>query len=409
MGWRVKRNRPDVSVEAQFRRSPFGRMGGNGQQRLAEATLRAYCGQFQEALDMLGQLQQKRPRDPEIRQAIVNVKQLSGDFSPEQWHDVRLLGRARAERPRIPVWQGEPMPGDTLLLWHRGLGLGDVIQLARMVAPVKQHSQAAHVILHVPPALMPLMRSLDGPDTVVDTLPTEGYARHLPLMPPALMPLMRSLDGPDTVVDTLPTEGYARHLPLILTPAYVVLTPALFGAVPYLAATPDAIDRWRPTCEDRRLLHIGLHFRADAAHTSGRERSLPLKALAPLFDLPGTRWYSLQPGAAAEVATYPQLIDFGAIDREPFMETAGLLHHLDLLLACDSSLSHLAGALGTPPVWLLLDFFYDARWGQGQETTVWYPRHRLFQQDQPGDWPSVVKQVAEELTRAITDDTLRRR
>lgn len=199
MGWRVKPNRPDVSVEAQFRRSRFGRMGGNGQQRLAEATLRAYCGQFQEALDMLGQLQQKRPRDPEIRQAIVNVKQLSGDFSPEQWHDVRPLGRAQAGLPRIPVWQGEPMPGDTLLLWHRSLGLGDVIQLARMVAPVKQHSQAAHVILHVPLALMPLMRSLDGPDTVVDTLPTEGYARHLPLILTPAYNIVLTGDCPCTI------------------------------------------------------------------------------------------------------------------------------------------------------------------------------------------------------------------
>ena len=291
-----------------------------------------------------------------------------------------------ADIPHRPLWDGTPMPGETLLLWDvdtkprratgpGGFGLGDIVQLSRMVAPVKAHSQAAQVIIQVPKALAPLMRSLSGPDLIVDHVPDSGFD---------------------------------KQLPLVLTPSIVRLTDEIFGSVPYLDASPEAIERWAPMFADGRFPHIGLHYAADPQHQSARERSIPLKDLAPLFEVPGTRWYSLQRGASAEVAKYPALIDLGDIDTEPFMETAGALHGLDLLIACDSGPAHIAGALGACPVWVLLNFFFDPRWCACTEETKWYPKtHRLFKQDEPGDWPSVVEQVRYELEEAIRWGTLR--
>jgi hypothetical protein len=389
MGWRVKRaNRPTVSPEAQFRRSRLGSHLSEQNRTIALAAVFAHCGHFDEALAMLETLRKKRPLDPQIRLAIMNAKQLSGDFSPEQWCDPRIVWRAQADAPQAPLWNGQPMPGETLLIWdidtsprkHMGprrFGLGDIVQLSRMLAPVKPQSQAAQLIFQVPATLAPIMRTLKDPDLIVDRVPE--------------------------------SSAFDRHFPLILTPSLVPLTDEIFASVPYLHASPEAIARWAPTFADRRYTHIGIHFAADARHRSAQKRSIPLKLLAPLFSVERTKWYSFQCGASADVATYPQLIDLGEVDTDaPFMETAGALHGLDLLIACDSGPAHIAGALRACPVWILLNFFFDPRWCAVAETTPWYPKtHRLFQQDEPGAWEPLIELGKDELEEAIRFGTLR--
>ena len=195
----------DMSPEARFRRSRLGSHLGEQNRTITLATLKAYCGDFSSSLAMLEKLRKKKPLDVQIRLAMMNVRQLSGDFSPEQWHDPRILRRAQADGPQAPLWNGQPMPGETLLIWDidtsprkhtgpRGFGLGDIVQLARMVAPVKAQSQAAQVIFQVPKALVPLMHTLTGPDLIVGEVPATGFDKHLPLV---LTPSHRAPDRYD--------------------------------------------------------------------------------------------------------------------------------------------------------------------------------------------------------------------
>ncbi len=172
---------------------------------------------------------------------------------------------------------------------------------------------------------------------------------------------------------------------------------------PYLEVEPEAVARWQPTIADRRLLHIGLHWRAERKHLMAQQRSLTLKELSPLFSIRGARFYSLQYGAGEEITAYPSVIDMGAIDHptERFCQTTGVLKCLDLVICVDSSIAHLAGAIGTPPVWLLLDFCHDPRWALKGQTSAWYPTHRLYRSDEFDDFPGLVSWVAEDLEELV--------
>ena len=130
-------------------------------------------------------------------------------------------------------------------------------------------------------------------------------------------------------------------------------------------------------------------------------KSCSLAHWAPLFSLPGLQWYSLQKGSAAvsEVSTsapFDQIIDLSEHIGD-FADTAALLEQLDLLVTIDTSVAHLAGALGKP-VWLLLPFSADWRWLLGRSDSPWYPSFRLFRQSVPGQWPAVIEAVRQQLS-----------
>jgi len=139
------------------------------------------------------------------------------------------------------------------------------------------------------------------------------------------------------------------------------------------------------------------------------ERSLPLEALEPLSRVPGISLVSLQQGPGkAELAPvsregsgWPRVVDAGGMAEEgdteaAFVETAAVLKNLDLLVTCDTSIAHLAGALGIP-VWVMLPHVADWRWQVDRNDSPWYPTMRLFRQPAAGDWPAVARQVAEAL------------
>ena len=164
--------------------------------------------------------------------------------------------------------------------------------------------------------------------------------------------------GVDAILEPpLPTEGFEAQCPVTWLPAIpsCELTPARLSGVPYLCAEDDAVQRWAPTFADRSVVHVGLHWRADVAHVAGQQRSLRLSDLAPLFEIAGARFYSVQDNGGDELKAYPEVADLGHVDHPGarFVETPAVMKHLDLLIACDSGPAHVAGALGCP-VWLLL-------------------------------------------------------
>jgi hypothetical protein len=141
-----------------------------------------------------------------------------------------------------------------------------------------------------------------------------------------------------------------------------------------------------------------VHFAAEPSHRHAAPRTIPLAALAPAFAVPGTRFYSLQPGAAAELAAFPDMVDLGNADdpAERFVQTAGILTHLDVVVGCDSSVGHLAGVLQRPTL-VLLDVFHDVRWEFGRSDSRWYPCHTLYRMPRQRDWRTIAYWVAADL------------
>jgi hypothetical protein len=137
-----------------------------------------------------------------------------------------------------------------------------------------------------------------------------------------------------------------------------------------------------------------------------RRRSLALEALAPLGEVSGVRFISLQKGAPATEAAQPprgmELLDF-AEDLHDFADTAALIDNLDLVISVDTAVAHLAGALGKP-VWVLNRFDTCFRWPGNRHDSPWYPSARQFRQPTPGDWPSVISRAQDALQRLAEGD-----
>jgi ADP-heptose:LPS heptosyltransferase len=167
---------------------------------------------------------------------------------------------------------------------------------------------------------------------------------------------------------------------------------------PYLRAEPERLEKWR-----RRVgtdgLKIGICWQGGPSNLA---RSFPLAALAEIASRPRVRLISLQKGAGCEqldgsfsVETLGETYDAGP---DAFLDAAAVMETVDLVISCDTSLAHLAGALGRP-VWVALKFAPDWRYLTGRDDSPWYPTMRLFRQDRPGDWQSVFSKMTAALDR----------
>jgi hypothetical protein len=188
-------------------------------------------------------------------------------------------------------------------------------------------------------------------------------------------------------------------LPLILGTTLATIP----RSVPYLAADPTLVAGWRARLDPvigEGLLRVGLVWAGDPSRhlpsraAMDRRRSLAPERLAALFAVPGVQFVSLQKGGPPMSGHLP-LIEAMA-HAEDYAETAALLATLDLVIAVDTSVAHLAGALGRP-VWLLDRFDPDWRWLIGRRDSPWYPTLRLYRQPRPGDWESVLAEVTRDL------------
>ena len=157
-------------------------------------------------------------------------------------------------------------------------------------------------------------------------------------------------------------------------------------------------------------MKVGLAWATNPENPSSRKRSLPLNTFAPLASLAQLELYSLQKGeAAAELAAAPpglQITDLGSQLRD-FSDTAAVASLLDLVITVDTSVAHLAGAMGIC-VWTMLCTPADWRWTEMDGRSTWYPTMRLFRQTQPAHWNPVVSTLAAELRRIVRQRTQER-
>ncbi|RAR64008.1 Tfp pilus assembly protein PilF [Paraburkholderia unamae] len=274
----------------------------------------------------------------------------------------------------LPRWHGEPLDGRTLFV-EAEQGFGDTLQFVRFVPLIAQaQGNNARVVLEVQRALMPLIAPAAAAWRV--TLVEQGA----------------------------PRPAADLHCPLLSLPlALGAHLDTLSAGSPYLEASTAYRRKWRGSLGGQARRKIGLAW-------SGRiqkheNRAIALAALEPLFALEGIDWIVLQPDlSAAEHAALDAHARTRSIHRigarlQDFADTAAVIERLDGVVSIDTSIAHLAGALGAK-LWVMLPFAADWRWFTGTDTSPWYPRARLVRQPRPHAWAEVVETVARELRDA---------
>ena len=277
-----------------------------------------------------------------------------------RWKMTRLI-KARRNFAQ-PQWRGEAAGGQTLLI-HAEQGLGDTLQFCRYAKLAA--ARGLRVIMEVQQPLVRLLRGLPGVDLVMargEELPAFDF--HCPMLS---MPLVVG-----TTITTIPS------------------------AASYLHADETEVAAWRTrlAAMANQGFRIGLVWAGAAMAGADRRRSLAPDRLAPLCDLSGLHFFSLQKGGPAAPARF-LLTDF-MHEIDDFADTAALIANLDLVISVDTAVAHLAAALGKP-VWVLNRFDSCWRWLVGRRDSPWYPSLRLYRQQRPGDWTPVLAEIARDL------------
>jgi hypothetical protein len=214
---------------------------------------------------------------------------------------------------------------------------------------------------------------------------------------------MRSLGGhPEIVGFGDPLPDFELHCPLLSLPlAFKTRLETIPADVPYLSADPAYVEKWKARIEPSRRPRIGLVWAGNPKHGSDQYRSVDLQSMLPLVSGAGAQFFSLQKnpreGDAEILRRNPQILQLGN-DLETFADTAAVVSILDLVISVDTSVAHLAGALGKP-VWILVSFAPDWRWLLERDDSAWYPTVRLFRRSRFGDWNEVIANVARALSR----------
>jgi tetratricopeptide (TPR) repeat protein len=321
-------------------------------------------GRYPDAIASCARALALKPDHPNAHLNESLARLVTGDFR-DGWpkYEWRLGGRKR-EFPQAP-WRGDaPLEGKTVLL-HAEQGLGDTLQFLRYVPLVAE--RGARVVLRVQPELEGLAAGLPG---VAELIKAGERAPRFDLHCP------------------LPSLPLAFGTELATIPA----------SVPYLKAPEGRA----PVIEGGGRLRVGLAWSGNPRHANDRHRSIAFERLAGLLDTPGAAFVSLQhdvrPADQRLLAGETRLARPAFAD---FADTAAVVSQLDLVITVDSSVAHLAGALGRP-VWILLPWAPDWRWLLERQDSPWYPSARLKRQPQPGDWDSVIARVARELGELVS-------
>ncbi|MBM4146324.1 MAG: tetratricopeptide repeat protein [Nitrospira sp.] len=323
-------------------------------------------GRLNEALTCYKKVIQLNPNYAEAHWQMANILLLMGDFR-HGWKEYEWLWKTEDYENRKrsfsqPSWHGQDIKGLTILLYAE-YGFGDTIQFIRYAPLVAQ--LGATVIVECQKELTSLLKSVEGIQNVIshgETLP--GFDIHCSLM---RLPIIF-----DTALENIPAN------------------------IPYMTANPALVEKWRNRIlHDDSKLKIGLVW----AGISMPRKYCSLEAFAPFAQLKDITFYSLQKGKNKDQLKYPpkdiKLIDYTE-EFYDFSDTAAFIENLDLVISIDTSVVHLAGAMGKP-VWTLIPFVPDWRWFLNREDSPWYPTMRLFRQPALEDWVSVIAKILDKL------------
>lgn len=330
-------------------------------------------GRLPEALACYDEAVRRSPDHPQARAYRALAWLTAGDFE-RGWaeHDWRLRcpGFAIPPIPR-PFWDGAPL-SDRPILLYADHGLGDALQFVRYARAVEQRGGRPIVA-----CVRPLARILATCPGVREVVP-EGAA--VPEFD-AYIPLMSLPRVFNTTLATIPAE------------------------VPYLFPERSLVESWRRPLAALAGdgFKIGVAWQGNPNHPRDRDRSFPLDRLEPLARVPGVRLVSLQQGVGggqiAALGGRFEVLEPGR-PMDDLMETAAVIQNLDLVVAPDTALVHLAGAIGAP-AWVALPFAADWRWLLDRDDSPWHPTLRLFRQQRRGDWNDVFERMAGDLNQKL--------
>ena len=331
-------------------------------------------GRFDEAESHANQALQL---DPRLSDAVKNrgiLRLMQGRFA-EGWRDYEARFHVDVSPPTssAPVWRGEELNGKSIVVCSEQ-GLGDTLHFVRLVEPLLE--RGARVILACQNALIPLLGDLKWADQLElvpnrDSLPASDFVISLLSLPGAL----------DVREDTIPRD------------------------TPYLSSDPSRVAAWRDRlgggAGKRR---VGLAWQGNPGNAADAVRSTTLEQFQPLWNALGdeVEWVSLQKGLGEEQldSRFP-VKRFDDLDNDgAFLDTAAIMTSLDAVVATDSAVAHLAGALGRP-TYLALAAIADWRWMIDRSDSPWYPTLKLFRQPNPGEWPHVFQAIAKSLKTTL--------
>ncbi len=360
----VRLNRPEEAIASY---DAARCIGGDAAQLL---TNRAHAlRRLDRVEDAVADLRSAIARRPDFAEAHFELgmaRLALGDFAGG-WDEYEWRWRTGAFAPHrrpftSPLWTGAQDPAGKTILLHGEQGLGDTIQFVRYVPLVAR--RGATVILEVQPELASLLDGLAGAARVI------AGGRKLP--------------------------RFDLHCPLMSLPgAFGTTAETIPAAVPYIDVAAGRALGWAQRLPAQGPL-IGLAWAGRRTHHNDQNRSLPLARLAPRLRRPGARFVSLQrdlrDGDDAILRACPNVLDLGGVP-EDLADTAALIGRLDAVVAVDTAVAHLAGALGKRLV-VLLPFAADFRWLRGRPDSAWYPTAQLVRQPAFGDWDGVVARLA---------------
>jgi len=334
------------------------------------AALRHDEGDLEGSLAWIDAAERLRPGHAEVvwRRSLLELAM--GDYANGWRHYEAGLG-SPSMRGIGPGFKTDPWTGarcDRLLIWHEQ-GFGDTLQFVRYAKLAKE--RAAHICVLCPAPLVSALRSCPFVDDAVAFVDDGAFDEQISIMS------LPHLFG--TTLETIPTP------------------------IPYLYADPALAAECAQRMRSDKV-KVGLVWAANVRKKQLRfsgidgRRSVRLEALRPLLDVAGVEFYSLQKGDASVEAKGSAVCDF-MDEIEDFAGTAAVIENVDLVISVDTSVVHLAGALGKP-VWVLSRFDACWRWLRNRAGTPWYPKARVFGQSRAGDWQSVIATVANELEGA---------
>lgn len=272
---------------------------------------------------------------------------------------------------RSPIWQGEAIDDKTIYTYYEA-GFGDMIMFARYLPLLKQRCKKVLFKPHT--QLVNLFKENSLGAEIIEGIPPEkdmDFDVHIPIMS---VPLALGLKGDEVFVSP---EGYMN-------------------------ANPEKTKSYKEKYFDNDKFKIGIKWQGNTYYDMGRV--ITVESFFKLFDLPNTQFYSAQTFEGAEalnkLSEKYDIIDLGKTFRD-FSDTAGAIENFDLVICNDTSLAHLAGAMGKP-CWILLPFAYNWRWHMDLNHCDWYNSVKLFRQIEPDNWDEVFDRVHAELKNLLS-------
>ncbi|BAY17317.1 TPR repeat-containing protein [Anabaenopsis circularis NIES-21] len=327
-----------------------------------------HLGEIEAAISCYETAIQLQPDFPEAHRNLAEALLLTGDFdlglAAYEWR-WRMFPPEQLPNFATPPWDGSPLDGKTILLYAEQ-GLGDTFQFIRYAALVSD--RGGRVILACLPDQVELLKTVPGVEQVFaldEELPQ--FHTQAPLMS---LPYLLG-----TTIETIPAK------------------------IPYIFAPPS--HNFQLAASPETKLKVGIVWAGNPGNRNDSKRTSGLQPFLPLFKIPAVEFYSLQVGKSSQdLAQLPADIKIQDLSSylHNFNDTAAAIAQLDLVLTIDTSVAHLAGALGKP-TWVVLPFIPDWRWLLHRDDSPWYPTMRLFRQESVGDWSGVFAKVGQKIMK----------